>query len=78
MDPFGSDVNPKDRPQGQKNKSEKSGMFLAVRKPAFSDHNPLRIHHDLTIKTPQRTRAFSITPLKKTPVKPEKRFNGRP
>jgi hypothetical protein len=62
----------------QKNKSAKSGKISKDKKRALSHHDPPQTHHTLTIKTPQQNTSFSATPMKKTPVKPQKPVQRAP
>jgi hypothetical protein len=55
-----------------KNKLAKNGKFSTREKHDSPHHNSPQIHHDFTIKTPQKTHAFRPTPIKKALINPEK------
>jgi hypothetical protein len=48
-----------------KNKSEKCGVFFAVKIRSFSHHLSPAFHHEFTIKKPQSAATFSQNPLQK-------------
>jgi hypothetical protein len=46
-------------------------IFASKNSPS-THHDSPQIHHDFTIKSPRQTTRFSLTPLKKAPINPQK------